>query len=576
MRILVCLLFVIALVAILGAGILPAALPAAAILTCAGCILAGMAPSGADRRLPLLAAAFVLFLVITALPLPEFMDKAVGHGRAAQNELARQAIADAGKLSLAHPRLGGFSISRDRAATVRIILLVIAAFAIAALAARLPAPRRETFVKALVVIGAIVAGIGYTGQWLVPQGKTLWWVFHVPHGQPVGGFLNRNHFGGFVALLCPAALTMFAGDLGRKRLFRAVTWALCFLVMTFAVVMSHSRGAWLAYAASMFAVVILSLSARRLWMVVAIVGLLVCVGVGVSRLPHEDLEERARSLAEPTGSVTAQMRLSTWRDTLRIIPDYTFLGTGANAFRMIFPQYRTATTRKSFKQAENEYLQIPTELGLIGTALLIGLGVAVARRWFRNHVEGSLDRLVEISVGGALIVAAVHAVFDFPIRIPLYGMVLASLVGLTLSPPPLPEPSGSAKPSRLWLAPLTGLVVAIFVSLQAMKPYEMDSSDFLQKADPDALCRALNWSPTSWQAWYHLGRAAIDKPDGTAIKLGEYCMSRAVDYDPNNYRMWHELCLVRLTLDDTEGARQAYSRLKALRTWQRIDEMERR
>jgi hypothetical protein len=124
--------------------------------------------------------------------------------------------------------------------------------------------------------------------------------------------------------------------------------------------------------------------------------------------------------------------------------------------------------------------------------------------------------------------------------------------------------------------PIAALILATAVALQGMRLYNFDSSDFMQKAGPNDLCRVLAWNPTSWQAWYHLGRTAIDKPDGTGVKLGEYCMTRATEYDPNNYRLWRELCLVRISLNDNEGSDEAYRNLKHLRTWQQIDEMERR
>lgn len=573
MAILSCLLFIVVLLSVMGAGVLPAAVPLVTILACGGCLLVRASPAGPDHRLTQAAAAVVLFLSLTALPLPAFMDSVVGRQRADQNAIARQAVEDAGKLSIAHTPVAGFSVTRDRAGTWRTVLLAIAGLTVAALASRLRPPHNEVFLKALVLLATVVAAAGFTSQHVIPEGKTLWWFFTVRHGHPVGGFMNRNHFGGFVALLCPAALVLFSQSLGGKRFGSAAGWAFCFLVMTFAVIMSFSRGAWIAYGAALFAVAILALASRSFLRIAAVLLLLVFVAWGVSRLPSQDeLEERAKSLAAPTSSLTARMRMSTWRDTLRIMPDYAAMGVGANAFRMVFPQYRSASTRPSFKHAENEYLQTPAEMGLIGTALLIILGWVVVRRWRRARASGALNRVIEMSVGGALIVAAVHALFDFAIRIPLHFVVVASLVGLVISPPPQ---ATSPSPRRLWALPLAGLILAIAISLQGTKLYDMDSPDFIEKAGPDDLCRALNWSPTSWQAWYHLGRAAVAKTDGTGMTFGEYCMTQAAVYDPNNYRLWRELCMVRLSLGDTEGAQEAYANLKALRTWVHISELER-
>ena len=74
MGIVTLLLFLVSLLAVMGAGVMPAALPLVAVLSCSVCLAAGIAPyaGGPDRRLVLLASALVLFLTLTALPLPEF------------------------------------------------------------------------------------------------------------------------------------------------------------------------------------------------------------------------------------------------------------------------------------------------------------------------------------------------------------------------------------------------------------------------------------------------------------------------------------------------------------------------
>ena len=50
-------------------------------------------------------------------------------------------------------------------------------------------------------------------------------------------------------------------------------------------------------------------------------------------------------------------------------------------------------------------------------------------------------------------------------------------------------------------------------------------------------------------------------------RLGESCFSQAAAYDPNNYRLWREVGLLRLRLDDRAGARAAFQRVHELRTW---------
>ena len=94
------------------------------------------------------------------------------------------------------------------------------------------------------------------------------------------------------------------------------------------------------------------------------------------------------------------MRVNTWKDSVKIVRHYPVTGVGANAFRMIFPQYRNASTRKSFTHVENEYLQLPAELGIIGTlAALLFAGVAVIK-WLRYRRDGGTRALEETAVIG--------------------------------------------------------------------------------------------------------------------------------------------------------------------------------
>jgi hypothetical protein len=63
---------------------------------------------------------------------------------------------------------------------------------------------------------------------------------------------------------------------------------------------------------------------------------------------------------------------------------------------------------------------------------------------------------------------------------------------------------------------------------------------------------------------------------GTAsgYRMGERWISQAAAYDPKNYRLWKELGDLRLYLGDRAGARQAYDRVKALRPWVQVPELE--
>jgi hypothetical protein len=98
----------------------------------------------------------------------------------------------------------------------------------------------------------------------------------------------------------------------------------------------------------------------------------------------------------------------------------------------------------------------------------------------------------------------------------------------------------------------------------------MDSPQFISSAPPRDLCRALAWSPTSWQAWYDLGRTAIEERSAEGYPLGEWCLTRAAACNPNDYELWYELGTLRQSMGDNEGARAAAEELKRRSSWLRF------
>lgn len=172
-------------------------------------------------------------------------------------------------------------------------------------------------------------------------------------------------------------------------------------------------------------------------------------------------------------------------------------------------------------------------------------------------------------------VALIHALFDFPIRIPLYAFLLASLLGMVVTRPPAPNSDLQDEPARSrpnpflyagpWLA--LGLLIVILVALQGNRIYRYDRSRSLKTMDPNQLIRALTWAPTSWQAWYYLGESAMDRKRIAAKRFGERCISIAAAYNPNRASLWARVGHARLRLGRPASAKRAFDRATALRHW---------
>ena len=103
-------------------------------------------------------------------------------------------------------------------------------------------------------------------------------------------------------------------------------------------------------------------------------------------------------------------RLQVAHDALLVVRDHWRAGVGRGAFSLVFARYSALAAHNRFAFAENEYLQIVLDFGVLG-ALFVVLAVAVAAK----HAARALKR---ISPGGraALVglgAVAVHNLVDF-------------------------------------------------------------------------------------------------------------------------------------------------------------------
>jgi O-antigen ligase len=121
-------------------------------------------------------------------------------------------------------------------------------------------------------------------------------------------------------------------------------------------------------------------------------------------------------------------------------------GTGAGTFACAFPYYQPpALTGLYFRYAHNDWLEYPTELGAIGTALLAWLVGAVlwpvrvrggqgdapsASDGRGRHRRSTWRRYERRGIALALAGMSIHALVDFPLHIPATLLTASALAGL--------------------------------------------------------------------------------------------------------------------------------------------------
>lgn len=274
-------------------------------------------------------------------------------------------------------------------------------------------------------------------------GGMFFWVYDHPFRRSndfaCGSFINRNHFASFLAMGAVAiACQLVRGTpkLATKQRnpqrstgrtsdeYQAIVWACGLVVVALGMVLSASRGGTLAALAGVVVALLVYwrkklLGGRQLGYGLVVV---VVVSVLVALYGQERLVQRLEDLT--SGSVQQIDRLGArraiWSANVEAISDAWLTGSGAGTHLDIYPAYIDQSFETVFTHAENGYLQIATELGLPGIALLIAVLACTGRwtvlAWRRCETREQLACLGAVLAG--LTISVVHNLVDFVWFIP--------------------------------------------------------------------------------------------------------------------------------------------------------------
>jgi len=576
---LIVLVSVITGLAVWGAGVFPGSLHLAGlILIATACaeLYVNRINTTQHTTYPHLESAIALALmliVLSILPIPTHLEWICGQPRCSDFENTRSMLAAATSrhhLIEVSNVIDRFSFSYNRAGTIRAILLIGGMSAVFVMVTRLTLRARMALLMWFIVLGAAVAVAGYLGKSVWPQGYRLWWLFPAEPNPvpPIGGFMNRNHFGGVLTLCVPPALGLAAHAVNTRRWPMAVIACVMCSLALFGIAMCQSRGAFIAAGVGIMATLGLILmrpfSVGRLMLFIIIVA---GTAAAVAWMLPPEFLVRFRALRDPWDDAALAMRLNAWRDTLKVFLAYPLFGVGANALGMVYPQFRTSSHGGVTRFCDNEYVQFLAEFGLTGLVVAGAILILMWRRCRHQDNKYCLSSDVRAGIFGAMAACSVHSLVDMPLRLPLYSYLFAVLAGLLCVPT-------NMRPARHIAIPMAAFAVILVVLAATAHRYRdvhrLDYPNALSTADASSLARTLAWAPTSSGGWFNLGRLSCNiSPDfnDSRYHFGEMCMSTAALYDPQSARIWHQLGYVRMNINDFTGARNAFAQARRLRPW---------
>jgi len=130
-----------------------------------------------------------------------------------------------------------------------------------------------------------------------------------------------------------------------------------------------------------------------------------------------------------------RFRKGLWENTFRIIKDFPLFGTGLGTFAQIFPTYQSFQTQGIVTHAENDYLQLASEVGIIGISLLFSVFIFIAFKVFsRIHSFSFSDSRRYIVLSGAVGIVAIvlHSFFERNIQVPANAFYFLGMICVIL------------------------------------------------------------------------------------------------------------------------------------------------
>ena len=310
----------------------------------------------------------------------------------------------------------------------------------------------QLLLTVLALNGIVLALVGFLARSYFPTWEWVIWLNSQLKGATsFASFIYKNHAAAYLSLLVGAALGLAAWhhERGLRSMARStpgMLWLLAGVAMAFGVFFTYSRGATLVMAGYLILAAVIYLLARLLsstrsttsplvWLMLGAL-LIGAVGFGGSQLNYQQAEQTFTSLfVRQEKDLSVAHRLEAYQASESMLSDHGQRGVGAGGFRYLFPEYikhypnSYRNGQLFWEHAHCDWLQLPIEVGIGGTALVLlgslwSLVALYRRRLWRQPAMlllafGCLQTLVQ-------------AIFDFPFQNPAILVTWLALLVISI------------------------------------------------------------------------------------------------------------------------------------------------
>ena len=403
---------------LLGGGGSPSPLPEM-ILQASGIVLMAWVVAGAgkarkpSRRLVAVALAVALLPLLQLVPLPPSLWTALP-GR---DLLA----ASLGLIASDEP---WHALSIAPWSTLASLLAMVPPLAVLVAASVLTAAER-TLVLSAVVLTAIIGALLGAGQLAGIEAAYPYAQTH--RGSLVGLFASRNAMADHL-LIALLVLPIVAAGVGLRRWTVPASVSVGLLFLT-ALVLTGSRAGLLLLAPVLLALTFLVPSRPTAQNGIRPVFIFAPVAVVAAAILWFASGRSAvvdRFVTDPVG------RAQLWSDGWAAIAHYWPLGSGLGTFRQAYLPFeeRSALDYSTPNRMHNDYLELALEAGLPGLVLLAAIAVTVAVAAVRRYRAIPDLRRETIFAAMVLVVVALHAIVDYPLRTMALSTFVAFATGV--------------------------------------------------------------------------------------------------------------------------------------------------
>ncbi len=293
-----------------------------------------------------------------------------------------------------------------------------------------------SLLKTIILSMTLVSIIGLF-QYYFPNIEIIQNLF-MQTAKPGATFANKNMASHFMVMTLPLALVFMISS---KRKMSVFIYSLCLFIGSWFLIYTVARQAYVAFAVEFIVLVIfilidyyknrqlslLSTIGNKSIKILALSSVVISLAL-VSNLTNKGWNFDNSVKIDQIKSINVKGssgRLPGWINTLEIIKDNTIFGVGIGQWQFIYPRYYDVSAkdiifneRVKLKRLHNDYLEMFTNVGLIGYLFLIWLLFLITKYCLSLLIDTQNKYRYQIlGIGMGLIGFSVVAFFSFPIRV---------------------------------------------------------------------------------------------------------------------------------------------------------------